>query len=558
MNDDTRRLTDYEYHLYEELRAGRVSRREFLQRATVMGVSATTIGTIVAACGGSSHTTPAAASPTTTAAAGTPRRGGTVRLAGPTLGGPIDPIEEYGAGAADVVRPALDALAQVSPDFSIHPQLASSWKPVTPKEWHFTIRSGVTFHDGTPLTADDVVSTFELALGPNSSGLSAFETVLSSGHVEKVNSTTVAFHLERPYVDFPYLTCPPSGENLGILPKGYKIGSFTNGHIGSGPFILTNYVARQSATYVRNPNYWDKPKPYLDGWRVTFYEDNPPMLLALQAGNVDIVPAIPYTETIPLKSNPNLKIVKQPHSAYRELHMRTDRHPWTDPRVRQALAYTIDRSGAIAGLFGGNASLGNDHGFAPVFNTAPAAGEVPQRAQDIAKAKSLLAQAGHPNGFSATLTSEQYLEIPSYLTLVKADAAKAGINITLNIEPQNTYYGSGNNQPWLDVTLGCVDWAGRAIAGQLIDSAYTCHGVWNSAHWCDPQFTHLMSQYDGELDLQKRKQLALQAAKIQNEATPAIISYWITVLNGVNSKIQGYNGIGTDTVFDTASIWLSA
>src|SRR5205823_3421453 len=107
------------------------------------------------------------------------------------------PIQEYGAGAADVVRPALDALAEVSPDFSIHPKLASSWKPVTPKEWHFTIRPGVTFHDGKPLTADDVVSTFELALGPNSAGLSAFETILSSGNVEKVNSTTVALHPDQ-------------------------------------------------------------------------------------------------------------------------------------------------------------------------------------------------------------------------------------------------------------------------------------------------------------------------------------------------------------------------
>jgi hypothetical protein len=67
-----------------------------------------------------------------------------------------------------------------------------------------------------------------------------------------------------------------------------------------------------------------------------------------------------------------------------------------------------------------------------------------------------------------------------------------------------------------------------------------------------------MSQYDGETDLQRRKQLALQAARIQNEATPAIISYWITVLNGVSSKIQGYNGIGTDSVDDPGSVWLSA
>jgi peptide/nickel transport system substrate-binding protein len=164
---------------------------------------------------------------------------------------------------------------------------------------------------------------------------------------------------------------------------------------------------------------------------------------------------------------------------------------------------------------------------------------IPQRKQDYAAAKKLLADAGHPNGFSATLTTENFLEIPQYAEFIQQQLKPAGINVTLNVEDQNTYYGSGDNQPWLDVPFGIVDWAPRGYPGQTITPAYLCKGVWNTPHWCDTQYDSTIAQLGNTLNPAKRSALALSAAKIQYDEVPAIIAYWIKELRATRKNVHG-------------------
>src|SRR5262249_13612290 len=160
-------------------------------------------------------------------------------------------------------------------------------------------------------------------------------------------------------------------------------------------------------------------------------------------------------------------------STWREIHMRVDKEPFTDKRVRQALAYTIDREKMLQLLFRGKSEIGYDHLFAPSFGYRVHA---ERRKQDYAKAKRLLAAAGHPGGVKATLTTENFLEIPQFVTILKERAKPAGIDITLNIEDQTTFYGSGATQPWLVVPFGCVDWSSRAVPSQLNGTCAVCKG----------------------------------------------------------------------------------
>ena len=216
--------------------------------------------------------------------------------------------------------------------------------------------------------------------------------------------------------------------------------------------------------------------------------------------------------------------------------MRVDKEPWTDKRVRQALAFTIDRDKLVQALFQGKAAPGNDHIFSPAFGVPV---RVPKRTQNYSKAKHLLDAAGHGGGLQVTLTTENYLEIPQLVTIVKQMAKPAGIDIKLEIEDQGKYYGSGKNQPWLDVPLGLVDWGNRPVPSPYINLAYRCGAIWNSAHWCNRQFSRLAIQLDATVDESKRSQIATRMAKIQQDATPAIIPYWIPRLRAISKRVHG-------------------
>jgi peptide/nickel transport system substrate-binding protein len=221
----------------------------------------------------------------------------------------------------------------------------------------------------------------------------------------------------------------------------------------------------------------------------------------------------------------------------RSLHMRVDTAPFTDKRVRQALAYTFDRPAIIKSLFSDKAVIGNDNVFAPVYPLSPT--DVPQRAQDIAKAKSLLSAAGMPNGVTMNLNVEEFEDIPQYATLLQAYAKQAGITLKLNQVTVPYWYGSGKNQPWLEAPMGITDFTFRGLPSQYFLPMYTSKGVWNSAQFKNPQFDTLASRYDSTLDEATRKTYAKQMVQIMLDETPYIIGYWISVNRAMKKNVQG-------------------
>jgi peptide/nickel transport system substrate-binding protein len=537
----------------EERRSGRMSRREFLRRATVAGVSLAIANSLLAACGSSGEQGNQGQAPT-----GPIKRGGTARLGLVVPASDPEPVTMFSSGAIFTVMTAAEGLCFPRPDYSLEPKLATKWTSANgAREWTFTLREGVKFHDGSTMTADDVVATFDRLTNPDneSAALGTFTGILSYEQTEKIDDLTVRFNLDRPYVDFPYLLSP-FNYNALILPKDYEIGTFTDGGVGTGPYVLEEYRPEQGATFVKNKDYWAKGMPYMDGVEATYYDDNSPLVLAMQGGEVDVVPGLPYQGSQALFSDPSISVLTASESSYRAMHMRVDKKPFDDKRVRQAFALCLDRPALVEGLLDGKGVLGNDHPFAPVYPASPPEGAVPQRSQDYEKAKRLLAEAGHSGGLDVELTTERYLEISQYAVTLKEQCKKAGINVSLNILPQAEYYGSGDNQPWLEVPLGLVDWAARGSASQTIAPAYLCEGIWNSAHWCNEEYDDLVRRFDGELDDQRRKELATRAAKLQQEETPSIISYWVDGIRPTGQNIQGL-AKGPTVVLDMSPVWTS-
>ncbi len=368
-----------------------------------------------------------------------------------------------------------------------------------------------------------------------SAAAASFDGILSQGGVVKVDDSTVEFHLDAPNADFPYLVASTNYDCL-ILPSTYKMGTWQKTPVGTGPYMLTDYTAKQSATFKKNPKYWQSGLPYLDGVRSHFNEQTQAQGLALQAGSVDMMLYTPVQGSQALFTDPNVKVIATPSTMHRELAMRVDTAPFTDKRVRQALAYTLDRPALIQALFNGKAEVADDNIFFKQYPLSPQ--DLPPRTQDIAKAKALLTAAGMPNGVNATLFVEEYEEIQQYATLLQAMAKPAGINLKLNQVTVTYWYGSGANQPWLQAPMGITDWTFRGVPDQYF-AAFTTNGVWNSSKFSDPAFDAAVKGYLTTVDETQRRAYARTGATILMDATPAIIPYTISVNRAMRPERPG-------------------
>jgi peptide/nickel transport system substrate-binding protein len=565
MSDDHRRLeairsdrSDLENHYIDELVAGHINRRQFVRKGAVLGMSTGLMGAILAACGNanssSSSSSGAAASSSgasSSAAAGTPVKGGTLKLASQAPAAAVNPLTVADSGGLCMMGQTGEFLTfDNNLLLALQPMLATKWTPSkSGSVWTFTLRSGVKFSNGAPMTADDVVYTFQQLADPKnaSNALSTFQGVLSPSGVVKVDSGTVAFHLDAPNGNFPYLVSSDN-YNAIIVPKGTNFADWQKTFIGTGPFKLSSYTQGVGANFVANPDYWGGA-PYLDSTAFTFYASQQPQILALQGGTVDVIVQFVPSGATSLLNSSSYTIVKLRASNHRELSMRTDMAPFTDARVRQAIALCLNRPGMVSALLDGDGEVGNDSPFAPQFVSTDTS--IPQRTQNIAKAKSLLAAAGHPNGFSTTLTTEQYEEIPQ-LAQVIAEAVKGiGVNMTLKVETQDNYYGKATygNSDWLDAIVSLVDYGSRGVPNVFLEAPLSSDGPWNAAHFKNPTYDNLVKQYVAAVDLSTQRTIAGKIETLLLDETPMVIPYFIDGLTASTPSVHGLNPTSISQIF---------
>ncbi len=530
-------------HIIDEFAAGRLSRRDFIRRATVVGVSASALGPILAACSSSSSSSSSSTSTSSATAAAKP--GAVIRVGIVTPTASINPLTVADQGGLDMLAQTGEYLNLSTQTLSLKPVLAESWTPnSTADVWTFKIRQGVKFHNGAPLTAADVVYTYKLQTNPSSSSnaLSAFGGVLVPDGVQQVDDYTVAFHLEAPNGNFPYLTSSDN-YNMIIIPNNYSPADWQSTFIGTGPFVLSSYTPKVGASFTRNESYWGT-KALPSQTQFTFYDTPAASVLALTGGNIDVLGQFAVSTGEALL-NGSYNVIKLKSSAHRELSMRNDQAPFTDPRVRQAIALTLNRPDIITALFKGYADLGNDSPFAPVFPSTNTS--VAQRVQNISQAKSLLAAAGHSSGFSTKLITENFLEIPEYAQIIVQSAAAIGVKINLTVESSTQYYGKATfgNSDWLDATMSLVDYGHRSVPNVFLTAplqtinATTGTGAWNAARFNNSQYDSLVSQYIAAIDLSTQRTIAGQIETLLLAQTPVVYSYFYNYLSATAMGVTG-------------------
>ncbi len=545
---DEQYAREYGQHLVEQVLTGKMTRRQLLVRASVFGLSATVVGQLLAACGSSGGST--ATTPSASASAPAVVTGGTLKAIIPPPLKTLDPVTIYDQGGIVLVYQVAEYLIDLSNTNALVPKLAVKWTPNQKGDvWTFDLRQGVTFNDGSPFEAADVVASIERVINPKSGSgaLAALAGILSPGGTKAVDTHTVQFNLEKPFADFPYLVSS-SSYNTAILPRNYD-GNFQKKAVGTGPWMIKSFVTNQRVTMVKNPSYWGKDAqgrqlPYLDELDFILVTDASAANLQLQSHAVDVQPQTVFQGGQSVLSDTNLRVDVYPSSGIREVAFNVNKTPWQDKRIRQAVAWCLDRNAINKALYGGRSNLGYDTFWEPtIFPGSPTPAV---RNVNIAKAKSLLSAAGHPNGLDVTLTVANYLENPAYAQLIQAQCKPAGINVKINEISYNAIYsGSNSTTPWLNAPMVIVEWGSRPTPGVYAQAMLLPTSAWSSSHWNNPDFVTAFNQYESTTDEATRTTLATKLSSIQQDETPILVAFFISQLRTQWKNVYGVQGPGS-------------
>jgi peptide/nickel transport system substrate-binding protein len=193
--------------------------------------------------------------------------------------------------------------------------------------------------------------------------------------------------------------------------------------------------------------------------------------------------------------------------------------------------------------------MGNDSPFAPVFPSTDKS--VPVRHKDIQQARELMSAAGLAKGFKVKLTTEKFIEIPDYAVVIQNAAKQIGIDIELNVESQDAYYGKAvfGQSDWLDSVLGATDYGHRGVPNVLLSAPLTSDGTWNSAHFKNKEYDSLVAQYIAALDLGSQRAAAGKIQKLLLDETPVIFSYFYNFLTATAKGLGGVESTAMSHIF---------
>jgi len=502
--------------LQSDLRRGKMSRREFLRLATLLGTSVATAG-VLAGCGPLAGTSDAPAEVM-------PKRGGTMRIG--TALQPFDhPARLSWVEAGNQLRQVAEYLTETGPDNLTRPWLLERWETDDEvKTWTLFLRQGITFNNGTELTADDVIFNFGQWLDPDvGSSMAGLMSYLHRQDIEKVDDYTIRLHLAEPQIGVPEHLFHYPGL---ILPRSFE-GDFIEQPIGTGPFTLETYEPGQQAIFKRRPDYWrlgadGQSLPYLDEL-IYLGLDPDARLAAMQGGAIDTLFVPRPSDWQELQYAPDLAIQDVRTAETFVLRMRVDQEPWSDVRVRQALKLCQDRAKILEISYSDQGDLALDAHVAPIH---PAYCDRPIPKYDPERARALLAEAGYPDGLQVKLTTKNDLGEPKIARLLQKLAAEGGFDIDLNIVEPARYWSQ-----WTDVNLGLTVWGHRPLDTMVLALGYTADEqgrpvAWNETHWVDAEFTDLLRQAERTLEVEVRRQLMCQIEDLMQERGPIGISYW--------------------------------
>jgi peptide/nickel transport system substrate-binding protein len=511
----------------EAIRHG-ITREELLRRAAVGGIL---LGT-----GGLAGLANAA-----TGAAPKPKRGGTFRI-GVAGGSTKDIIDgqdivtqpdqaRLAAGWETLVR--FDANFKLVFDGLAEEVTANKAANV----YTIRLRSGLEFHNGKTVGADDVIYSLRRLINPKLKlfGGAALGSV-DPKRMKKLDKRTARVFLKQP--DGTILDALAQ-YIAGIVPVGYSPNAIGQAkpNVGTGPYMLQSFTPGQQSVHVRNPNYWRTGQPYFDKVVVIDFPDDTARINALLGGQIDAATNVPPAQVTVISGHSGTKVLESPTAQWTPICMRVDAPPFNDVRVRQAMRLIVNRPQMVAQALAGHGHIGNDL-YAPFDEGYD--DSLPQRHQDIEQAKSLLKAAGQEHLTVDLQSTNGAIGMNEGAQVFAQQAKAAGVTVNVKILDSGTFYGD----QYLKWTFSTDFWGSRnylsqVAAGSLPSSPY------NETHWPDTAHKRFLSLYDQarrQADKAKRTALMQEMQKMEYDAGGYIVWGFSNFLDGYSTKLKGLSG----------------
>jgi peptide/nickel transport system substrate-binding protein len=456
----------------------------------------------------------------------------------------LDPNKTSAYFSFEVLENVYDTLVEPDADLQMRPALAESWD-VTPDQltWTFHLRPGVKFHDGSPLTADDVVFTYRRIIDEE---LSNVDKLIAVTEVRATNPSTVVIRLKQPTPNL--LTNLGGFKGMAIVQrKNVESGQIATHPMGTGPFAFAGQKSGDSITLNANPDYWDGT-PKVSGVIFRFIPEKSTALSALQAGEIDWTDSIPPQRVNQLKDDDSVHLAVTPSNDYWYLALNEARKPWNDVRVRQAIAYAIDRDAIVAATSYGTAAK-NELAI-PKGNFWHT--DYDKYTDNIEQAKRLLDQAkASPKNMDMLVTTE-YPETVTAAQIIADNLAPLGITVNIRTVDFATWLDEQNSGHFDMLMMG---WLGNIDPDDFYYAQHHTDGTSNAQKYSNPEVDRLLDAGRVETNQDARADIYRKAATIIADECSYIYLYNPSVIQAWNKEMSGYDARRDKAIrFRTASV----
>jgi peptide/nickel transport system substrate-binding protein len=456
--------------------------------------------------------------------------GGTLRVAMQPIVN-IDPIAISSDSEVLVANHVYDYLVDIDAQSKIVPRLATKWSTADGGlTYVFTLADGVKWHDGSDLSAADVVWTFDRLRTTEGTPTADLYTNIES--IEQTGDLEVTFKLSEPNSFFLY----DLSDNHALILKEGTEDADTNFN-GTGPFKVENYSPEDRISLVANEDYFIEGQPKLDGVDIIFFNDDSAAVDALIGGQIDLAMRMSTALFQTLEETQGVTTYSIPTNGFDLVRLRSDREPGDNPNVIQALKLATDREAILNVVQQGYGAVGNDTPIGPLYGEYFDPSISPP-ARDVETARALLAEAGYDenNPLTMTLHTPDTGGRPDLAAVLKEQWSEAGVEVEISVEPESVYYGDDG---WLEVDLGITGWGSRPYPQFYIDTMLITGAKWNESHFSDEEFDLLAAEAAKTLDDGRRVSLYRQMEQILVDRGPILVPYFFAQFGAINDRFTG-------------------
>ncbi|WP_236967113.1 ABC transporter substrate-binding protein [Microbacterium aurantiacum] len=456
----------------------------------------------------------------------------------------LDPQRTSSYFAFEVLENVFDTLVAPDENLEMQPALAESWEVSDDQlTWTFDLRDGVTFHDGSEFTSEDVVYSYRRIIDEQLANAWKFAAITD---IAAPDDDTVVITVAQP--------TPNLLSNLGgfkgmaiVQQENVESGDITTAPIGTGPFSVTGYSSGDRITLAANSDYWGGA-PELAGVEYRFISEPATALAALRAGDIHWTDVVPPQQVSELESDDTVQLGLTPSSDYWYLALNEAREPWNDVRVRQALAYAIDRDAIVQAVSYGTAAL-NQLAIPEqsVWYTA-----YDEYSTDLDTAQALLDEAGFTGGTLDLLATSDYPETVTAAQIIASNLEPLGIDVEIRQPDFSTWLDEQNTGNFDMLMMG---WLGNIDPDDFYYAQHHSDGASNAQKYSNAEVDALLDAGRIETDPEARKELYAQAATIIADEVSYIYLYNPSVIQVWSPDVTGYTTRADRAIrFDEASL----